>query len=73
MWLLVCVRDAPGQEPPMRPEYVTAALQIHTEARWVLTGTAMLLRHPSMDWELMTYLARTCRFAGLARVILEAP
>lgn len=68
----VCVRDAPGREPPMRPEYVIAASQFHAEARWFLSGTAVLLRRPDIDWDLMAYLARTYRFAGMARGILKA-
>ena len=68
----MCVREEPGLQPILRPEYVVAASQFHREARWFLSGTAVLLRRPDIDWDLMTYLARTYRFVGLARGILEA-
>ena len=68
----ICALDAPGREPVLRPEYVVAASQFHMEARWFLSGTAMIFRRPDIDWDLMTYLARTYRFAGLMRSILEA-
>ena len=68
----VCARDAPGQEPALRPEYVVAASQFHMEPRWFLSGTAMLLRRPDIEWGLMSYLARAYGFAGLVRGILEA-
>ena len=68
----MCVREEPGPQPVLRPEYVVAASQFHREARWFLSGTAVLLRRPDIDWDLMTYLARTYRFVGLARGILEA-
>ena len=68
----MCVRDAPGREPVMRPEYVVTASQFHMEARWYLSGTGMMFRRPDIDWDLMTYLARTYGFAGLMRGILEA-
>ena len=68
----MCVRDPPGRESVMRPEYVVAASQFHMEARWYLSGTGMMFRRPDIDWDLMTYLARTYGFAGLMRGILEA-
>ena len=68
----LCVRDAPYPERPIRAEYVVAASQYFMEARWYLTGAAMLLRRLDIDWGLMVYLAKTYRFAGLVRDILEA-
>ena len=68
----MCVRDPPGREHALRPEYVVAASHFYMEARWYLSGTGMILRRPDIDWDLMTYLARTYGFAGLMRGVLEA-
>lgn len=67
----ICVRDMPGPAAYMRPEYTIAASQFTNEARWYISGMAVLLCHPEMNWDLMLYLARTYGFAGMLRGILE--
>lgn len=67
----VGIHDMPNPAPYIRPEYIITASQFTNEARLYISGMAVLICQPNINWDLMAYLARTYQFAGTLLGILD--